>query len=262
MRAGIALGALLALAGCKKAHEEKKAAPPRPVPVALGRCTVDPPPAVVPGGPGSRASIELGEPKVSGLDLETVRRFFREQAGALKGCYEAELATSPTLGGTLTIDARLDANGDIARLDARGIDAAVDACVARRMRMQMAFAPADKAVAPTLHIELVLRPPVAPAAPPAGDAGPAPEPPAARTVDNPLAPLDLGVCFGAQTAQPSGVAQIRIDFDGAGLVSKVQVTGVTDAAAIACVAHAVRQTVWPEGSGAYHCAVGFGGATP
>lgn len=262
MRAGIALAALLALGACKKSHEEQKAAvPPPTVPVTLGRCTVDPPPAVAPGGPGSRASIELGEPVVSGLDLKTVRRFFGEQAGALKGCYEAELATSPSLSGTLTIDAKLDATGDIASLDTRGIDPAVDACVAKRLRMYMAFAPAGKAKAATLHMELALRPPVAPAALPAGDAGSA-QPPAPATVDNPLAPLDLGVCFGAQTAQKSGVARIRITLDDAGLVSNVEVTGVTDAAAISCVTHAVRQTVWPEGSGAYHCSVGFGGATP
>jgi len=42
----------------------------------------------------------------------------------------------------------------------------------------------------------------------------------------------------------------------------IEVTGVTDAAAISCVTHAVREALWPKGSGAYHCTVAFADTTP
>ncbi len=263
MRVATLLVAALAVGACGKSHDKgKAAAPPPSVPVTLGACTIEAPAAkVLPAGPGSRASLALGAPEVTGLEVDPVRRFFGEQAGALKGCYEAELVTSPSLAGTLTIDVTLNDGGDILTLDARGVDPAVDACVARRLRMTMAFAPARGEKSARIHIALTLRPPKTQASAGAPAAAPAPE---VRTVANPMAPLtaELGACFAARTAQPPGTAEIRVAMGDGGLVSAVEVQGVTDRAAISCVTRVVRQAVWPEGDGAYRCAVSYGAKSP
>lgn len=84
---------------------------------------------------GGRASatptISIGQPNVVGdLDQAIIRRYIKRNVQRLQYCYERELASKPTIQGTVTLDFTIGLDGRVKTAVAAGVDTEVEACVA------------------------------------------------------------------------------------------------------------------------------------
>lgn len=81
--------------------------------------------------------IESDPSQTGSLDRGVIRQVIRDHVGDLRGCYERELATSPTLAGTVAVKFNVSSNGRVGSSEvARSTvdNRALEQCVAMRVR--------------------------------------------------------------------------------------------------------------------------------
>jgi hypothetical protein len=77
-----------------------------------------------------RPTIWFGQPNVQGdLDKAIIRETVRGQHVALLDCYTKELASKPTLAGTITTPFFISPHGKVSVATSSGLDPAVAGCV-------------------------------------------------------------------------------------------------------------------------------------
>jgi hypothetical protein len=104
-----ALLLVMALTGTAYADDGKRGGRPRPPP----------------------AGVALGKPTVTGqLPIDIVRRYIYRNQIKLQFCYEHQLRTKPTLGGTVTAKFEIGGDGIVTTASANGVDPEVSNCFA------------------------------------------------------------------------------------------------------------------------------------
>jgi len=82
-------------------------------------------------GSSKGPSVSIGQPLSAGdLDKAIIRRYIKRNVPKLQYCYEKELLTNPKLQGTVTTKFFITPNGDVASVDATGVDPTVASCIA------------------------------------------------------------------------------------------------------------------------------------
>ena len=102
------------------------------------------------------ASVTLGQPSANGdLDKKLIRTEMRKHVDELRACYEAGLAGSPELGGTVSATFTIAASGKVTSASAMGVDPKVASCIAAAVK-KIAFAkPKQGSVAVSYPFTLV-----------------------------------------------------------------------------------------------------------
>jgi hypothetical protein len=91
-----------------------------------------------PGGGESRIGIGAGAPTAhGGLSPEQIRRVVMAHQGALRACYDSELARNPNLKGGVTMTWNIDPSGGVASAGVAGStigNERVSGCVLRQVK--------------------------------------------------------------------------------------------------------------------------------
>jgi len=73
----------------------------------------------------------LGQPNAQGdLDKAEIRKVVKNAKQLITNCYEKQLATSPNLGGTISVQFFIKPDGTVPNAAASGVDPEVSTCVA------------------------------------------------------------------------------------------------------------------------------------
>jgi len=80
-------------------------------------------------------TVSMGQPVANGdLDKAIIRRYVKIHVDELQTCYTHELATKPSLAGTVSTQFTISPTGKVASCTAAGVDPAVSTCVANTIK--------------------------------------------------------------------------------------------------------------------------------
>jgi hypothetical protein len=100
--------------------------------------------------------VETTPEKEGTIDADAVSRVL-EKSPRLQGCYLAEVAKDPTLGGKLVATVKLDVDGKVVESNAAGVSKAVASCIAEAMKRLKFPKPVGGPV--TMNIPMSFEPP-------------------------------------------------------------------------------------------------------
>ncbi len=102
------------------------------------------------------ASVSLGQPNANGdLDKKVIRTEMRKHVDELRACYEAGLAGSPELGGTVGATFTIAASGKVTSASAMGVDPKVASCFAAALKKIVFARPKQGSVTVAYPFKLV-----------------------------------------------------------------------------------------------------------
>jgi len=192
--------------------------------------------------------VRPGSHRVSGsLDTDIIRRVIRRSLPRFRYCYEKQLATNPSLAGKVETRFTIDANGNVVNATVTGLHPEVARCLRQAIRAMKFPKPPGGGIV-VVSYPFVFRPgdrdrepqPPVRASDPLGEPAPRADPgqPACVAAAAPRSLLareaSLGECFAPdhKSSERWG-ALVRVDARGA--VSSVELRGLADSDAGACV---------------------------